>query len=136
MGSQAWQAAPGAAQASREGATQLVPEQHPPGQLVASQPEHTPPSHVSPGRHALHARPPLPQAAVSVPVRQLAPSQHPVGHDVPSHAQAPATQCWPAAQAGPLPHPNTQTERPEPGVHVQPGSTVHAALHPSPSATF
>jgi hypothetical protein len=34
---------------------------------------------------------------------QVFPAQHPLGHDVASHTQAPLTQRWPAPQAGPVP---------------------------------
>ena len=39
-------------------------------------------------------------------IRQMFPSQQPLGHEVTSQTQLPATQCWRAAQAGPAPQPH------------------------------
>lgn len=52
------------------GETQLDPEQHPPGQLVALQLVQTPAEH-DPLLHALHAAPPVPHALGEVPARQV-----------------------------------------------------------------
>jgi hypothetical protein len=51
----------------------------------------------------VQAPPPAPQRA-SVAETQLVPSQQPVGHEVASQTQAPATQRRPAPHTGPLPH--------------------------------
>jgi hypothetical protein len=55
------------------------------------------------GLQAVQAPPHAPQRA-SVAETQLVPSQQPLGHEVASQTQAPATQRRPAPQTGPLPH--------------------------------
>ncbi len=105
------------------GVWQLLPEQHPVGHDVAS---HTqlpdtqcwPAAHTAPEpqahwplvhrsafevSHAAHAAPLVPHVAVVGVVHALF-LQHPVGHDVESHVQAPETQRCPAEHAAPLPH--------------------------------
>ncbi len=64
------------------------------------------------GSHATHADAFAPHACRDGVRVQLMPVQHPA-HDVASHTQLPATQCWPSAHAGPVPHwqaPSTEHE--------------------------
>ena len=71
--------------------------------MVALHPLHAPPAQV-PVPQSWQAAPPLPQLVEVLPTRHAVPAQQPLGHEVPSHTQAPATHRWPAAQAAPLPH--------------------------------
>lgn len=103
----------------------VPPRQHPLGQEVALQ-THAPLTHAEPapqagplpqrhvpevashplavsGAQAVHATPPTAQAEI-VGVMQAPPAQHPYGHEVASHTQAPAMQLVPAPQAALLPH--------------------------------
>jgi len=57
-----------------------------------------------PAGQVWQSRPPIPHAPSTFPGWQVLPEQHPLGHDVPSHTQAPATQRCPAPQGAPLPH--------------------------------
>jgi hypothetical protein len=106
-------------------ALQVVPEQHPVGHDV---PSHTqlpcaqrwPAPQAGPAPqpqlpvaeqlsavmtlHATHARPADPQLVSDGGVTQVVPLQQPLGHDVPSQTQAPATQRWPVPHIGPPPH--------------------------------
>lgn len=100
--SHATQAAPAVPHALCEGVAHVVPEQQPLAQLVALQLAHAPLAHVPPAPQLAHAVPPVPHAVALLPARQLVPLQQP-SHEVASHTQAPPTQCWPAAHAGPLP---------------------------------
>jgi hypothetical protein len=100
--SQETHAAPLTPHAPRAAPEQVAPEQHPPGQLPALQPLHTPPEQVC-APQSWQAAPPLPQAVFELPVTQVNPEQHPFEHDVPSQTQVPARQRWPAAQTGPAP---------------------------------
>ena len=102
VASQAVHAPPAAPQVARLAGLQVVPEQQPPGQLVASQPEQAPLVQVPDGQ-PWHAAPPEPQAEVVVPLWQTLPAQQPVGQEVGSHTQAPPTQRWPAPQAAVAP---------------------------------
>ena len=72
-------------QAASDGALHWVPVQHPSGhrdmQLL-----HAPEVHVSFLGHALHTPPPVPQAPGELPGSHVAPLQHPLGHDLSSHA--------------------------------------------------
>jgi hypothetical protein len=93
------------------------PEQQPPAQPDELQsPGHVPPLH-EPVLHATHAAPPLPHMAVIVPGSHVVPLQQPIAHEVESQVQAPLTQSWPVAQAGPLPQ-----------VHAPPAEHVSAAI--------
>jgi hypothetical protein len=53
--------------------------------------------------HVAHAAPPDPHAAALLPGVHMLPLQQPL-HEVASHTHAPLAQCWPDAQAAPLPH--------------------------------
>jgi hypothetical protein len=95
------------------GSTHVLPEQHPPLQLVGLQlAGQTPALHV-PDAHATHACPPVPQSAVVLPGSQTLPLQQPVGHDVGLHTQTPEMHSWPPTQGDPLPHAHAP-----PAVHV------------------
>jgi hypothetical protein len=86
------------------GETQLVPLQHPLAQLAELQPAHAWLVQLPPP-HEAQVAPPVPQALLDVPDwHWLLPSQQPVGHEVPSHTQAPLTQCRPLPQAALPPH--------------------------------
>lgn len=122
---QAWQATPPVPQAAVWlPAWQVLPMQQPLGQLAALHTQ-APPTHAWPAtqagpaphwqvplaqlseRVALQAEqltPAVPQRA-AVGVRQVSPSQHPLGQLWASHTHAPPWQRWPAAQAAPVPHP-------------------------------
>jgi hypothetical protein len=118
---------PAAAHAITDRGRQLEPEQHPPGHVVASHPEHAPPAHVSPAGQCAHARPALPHSVASRPDMHVVPSQQPDAHDVASHTQVPASQRCPAAHAGPPPQPDSQRDAaPSSFVQLHPGSTAHA----------
>jgi hypothetical protein len=82
---------------------QVAPEQHPPAQLAALQPLHTPPAQVCVPQF-WQAAPPLPQAVPAVPDTQVVPEQQPLGQDAPSQTQMPLAQRWPAAHGAPAPH--------------------------------
>lgn len=125
--SQLWQAAPPAPQLPLAVPVRQRPvSEQQPAQLALSQTQADPPSapaaqrspaaHAGPAPHwqlpPVHAlvvtglqptqrAPPVPQAAVEA-AWQVSPAQHPA-HDSASHWQAPPTQCWPGAQAGPKP---------------------------------
>ena len=123
MNRQRAQAAPDGAQAVSERARQVDPAQQPLGHEVASQTQ-LPPRHRWPapqagpapqahepaavqlsavdGLQVVQAPPPVPQRA-SVAETQVVPSQQPLGHEVGSQTQAPATQRRPAPHTGPLP---------------------------------
>ncbi len=102
----------------------VVPEQQPAEQEVASQtqapathrcptPQAAEPPHwqtpdpeqvsVLAGSQVAQARPPLPQLPALAPGKQVLPEQQPA-QEVGLHTHAPALHCWPALQAGPLPH--------------------------------
>jgi hypothetical protein len=106
--------------------SQTLPLQHPPAHELALQ-THAPLTHACPIAHCAedpHLHAPLvhesvrdpshtEQAAPSVPhcdtdgVMQVAPEQHPVGHEPLApvvHAHWPPTHACPAAQGAPLPH--------------------------------
>lgn len=53
--------------------------------------------------HTAQVEPASPQVA-SDRVAQASPWQQPLGHEVASQMHSPATQRWPPAQAGPVPH--------------------------------
>ena len=98
------QAAPFVPQATSEGMLQFGPEQHPSGHEVAVQLLQTPLAQAPFPPQSWQAAPPLPHAALSVPLRQM-PSfeQHPVGQEVPSQTQAALTQRLPSGHIGPVP---------------------------------
>jgi hypothetical protein len=104
-------------------ATQVLPEQHPAGQLVASQTQ-LPPEHTVPGpqagllphwqplgpqvsvtvvSQALHATPPRPHWVTSPGLRHALPWQHPA-QVVVSQTHAPLWQWRPAPQGALVPH--------------------------------
>jgi hypothetical protein len=62
------------------------------------------------GVQAVHMPPLDPHATSDTGVVQLAPWQQPLGHDVASHVQTPAAQCWPGPHAAPTPHLQTPSE--------------------------
>jgi hypothetical protein len=72
------------------------------GQLVGLQLLHTPWLHPA-AAQVWHASPPAPQAASASPGKQRLSAQHPAAQLLPSHTQAPPTQCWPAEQGAPAP---------------------------------
>jgi hypothetical protein len=99
------------------GLRQLVPEQQPFGQLVAS---HTQPAPPAPQRW------PPPHAGP-----QVEPVQQPLGQLVASHTHAPERQRWPAPQP-----PNRLPQRHEPSLQVslRLGSQVTQTCPPLPQA--
>ena len=85
-------------------ATQVLPLQHPPGQVVALHGvTQAPEVQDWPAEQALQAVPPLPHWATvcADPATQVVPLQQPLGQVVPSHGtvQVPALHTFPAAQA-------------------------------------
>ena len=56
-----------------------------------------------PVAHDWQLSPPEPHAVSALPGMQTLPEQQPLAQLVPSHVQAPATQCWPARHIGPGP---------------------------------
>lgn len=54
-----------------------------------------------------HVPPPVPHAPKAPPDWHAVPVQQPDAHEVPSQTQFPLEQCWPAPQAGELPHMQT-----------------------------
>ena len=102
-GSQPTHAAPPLPHAVSECGLQVVPEQHPVGQLAAVQPLQTPTLHCWPAGQTWQAAPAEAQAAVWDPGRQVSCSQQPA-HDSASQTHAPLEQRWPAPHAGPAPH--------------------------------
>ena len=96
----------------------------------------------------MQASPALPHMPLEVPGRQTPPlPQHPLGHEMPSHMQAPLTQCLPAAQGAAVPHkqapPVEQLSAPigSQGTHVPPivpqaaiDRGMHAPFAQQPSA--
>ena len=80
-----------------------------------------------PAVHAAHVCPGGAHAVVDSVV-QTFPVQHPAGHDVASHTQAPPEQCNPAAQGAPFPHWHDP-----PAEHVSERTLSHAT-HVAPDA--
>jgi hypothetical protein len=115
-----------------EGVSHVVPLQQPDGQAHVP---HTPFVQKSPGGQGAHARPAVPHAVASPPVLHVAPSQHPVLHDVASQMQCPPEHRWPVAQAGPDPqrHPMAASH-PSLNVASQPGQTQTPLVHCRPGA--
>ena len=103
LGSQDTHAPPPAPHVVGEAVWHVEPVQHPSGQVVALQPAQAPVALQPPPPQSSQVEPPLPQNASSSPARQVVPSQQPA-HESPSQTQAPPSQRWPVAQAGPLPH--------------------------------
>lgn len=104
VASQATQVAPAVPQAESDAVAQVVPEQHPSGQLAAlHEPLQTPCTQACPAGHAWQAFPPAPHWAVVLPAWQVSLAQHPE-HELGLHTQEPPTHTWPAPQAAPLPH--------------------------------
>jgi hypothetical protein len=102
VGSQATQASPSFPQADGPGVVHEGP-QHPLGQRAALQPlQVCAPVQVCPAGHAWQGAPPIPQAPFEVPERHAPLKQHPLGHETPSHTQAPCTQSWVGGQRMPL----------------------------------
>jgi hypothetical protein len=91
VGSHDVHASPPMPQAFVERALQVGPEQHPVAH-VAAQPVHTPLMQLSPVGHISQALPPLPHAPAVLPASHEPFEQQPVGHEVPSHTQAPFRQ--------------------------------------------
>lgn len=94
---------------------QVVPVQHPLGQVLARHAGQLPALHAS-GAQLWHAAPPEPQAPLALPAWQVEPEQQPA-HEVLSQTHCPARQCCPAAHGGPPPQ-------------------VHAPAGEQPSAVF
>lgn len=93
----------------------------PPPQLHSPALEHASASVVS---QLEHAEPSVPQL-VRLAGRHVVPSQHPLGHDVASHTQAPPEQRWPTAHIALAPHAQTPpAEQPSARVASQ---ATHAA---------
>ena len=67
---------------------QLLPEQQPRGQVVASQPLQAPSLQVWPDGQAWHALPTVPQASSALPGMQTSPAQQPDGQLATSQAAA------------------------------------------------
>jgi hypothetical protein len=156
-------AAPIVPHAVGEEAVQALPLQHPVGHDVASQ-VHAPATQCCPaahgaalpqahapflhesartGSHGAQALPAGAHAAADVAVH--APfAQHPLAHDVASHAQAPKEQCWPGAHAALAPHTHapavqavlsvgshaTHAAPPIPHVASEDGMHAFSAQHP------
>ena len=121
---QLWQAVPALPQAAALSPVWQVPdEQHPVGHATPSQTQAPfrhrwpiaqaapAPQLQTPAEEQLsdcstlqgpHVRPGRPQAEREVGVH-VSPSQHPLGHDVGSHTQAPEEQCCPGPQGAVLP---------------------------------
>ena len=89
LASHAMHAAPAVPQVANDDARHCVPEQHPLGHAHVEQ---APAPQESPAGHAVQAWPAAPHAAGSFPVRQVAPSQHPLGQEVASQTQLPPSQ--------------------------------------------
>lgn len=105
-----------------------VPLQQPAGQMP-EQLEQAP-SQVSPGAQAEQACPPRPHADTSSPVRQVVPSQHPVGHVWALHTHAPPTQLWPGSHEAAPPQRQAPVESHESlVVALHPGQTHTPAMH-------
>jgi hypothetical protein len=102
--SQPVQVAPPTPHVATEGALQVAPEQHPPGQLALVQPLQRPESQVCPAGHISQRLPPAPHDAGVSPGEQAPLEQQPSGQEVPSQTQVLPMQRWPAAQAGAVPH--------------------------------
>jgi hypothetical protein len=73
-----------------EGVSHVAPTQHPLVHVVLH-PVHAWFTQFSVLPQAPHAEPPLPHALLEVPTMHVVPEQHPFGHDVPLHTQAPLT---------------------------------------------
>jgi hypothetical protein len=65
--------------------------------------------------HWTHPAPPVPHAPAEG-VSHTLPLQHPVGHELALHTQAPATHAWPAVHAGPLPQEHVPSVQPSEAV--------------------
>ncbi len=74
------------------GSLQVLPEQHPVGQLVELQPLHAPLLQVWPVGHIAHMAPAAPHALGSVPGWQVLPWQHPVEQELASQVHLPPEQ--------------------------------------------
>lgn len=94
------------------------------------QPVHTPPlRQFCAAGQAVHADPPAPHIALTLPVSHLVPVQHPFGHETPLQTHAPATHTCPAAHMGPDPQVQTPAEQPlasAPHAMHAPASAPHA----------
>ncbi len=123
VGSQAMHAEPLVPQVISELMSQTAPAQQPVGQFAGMQPLQTWFMQVCPVGQVWHADPPVPQAVIPVPGRQLAPEQQPFGQDVPLQMHWPPLQSCPEPHAAPLPHVHTPPVHPSP---VLPHAT-HAA---------
>jgi hypothetical protein len=104
---------------------QVVPEQQPPGQLVALHPLHAPPVQLSPEGHIAHVPPPAPQAVMLFPGWQVLPWQQPVEHEAAVQMHEPPEQTCPAAHAAAPP----QVHAP---VDEQPSAVAPHAMHAAP----
>ena len=82
-----------------------------------------------PVAHDWQPSPPLPHAVSAVPGMHTLPLQQPLAQLVPSQVQAPATQCWPARQAAPGPHPQVPSA---PQESLVTGSHARQAAPPVP----
>jgi hypothetical protein len=105
-GAHATQPSPPKPHAESDRALHVGPEQQP-VEHVAAHPLHVPRVQLSPPGQLWHDVPPLPQAPTLSPDWQVPDAQHPVGHDTPSHTQAPLKHRWPAEHAAPIPQPQT-----------------------------
>lgn len=136
-------ALPDSPQLASEGASHVLPLQHPVVQDCAH-PSHTLLVHEVPAAHAAHALPPKPHAALELPGWQVLFWQQPPGQLVPLHTHWPATHASPAPHAGPVPHPHApfvhesavvalqRLHAPPPVPHVPSDCALHAlpAQHP------
>lgn len=108
---------------------QVLPMQQPFGQVTVLQSQHTPWVQPTPVAQAAQVAPAVPQAVAMVPGRQTPPWQQPVGHDWPSHTQAPAEQRCPESHEDPEP----QWQAPSvPQASARSGSQATHAAPPAP----
>lgn len=124
VGSQATHADPLVPQVMSELMSQTAPAQQPVGQFAGMQPLQTWFMQVCPIGHDWHADPPVPQALMPMPGKQLEPEQHPIGHEVPLQTHWPPLQSCPEAHAAPPPHVHDPPEHPSPvlphATHAEP----------------
>jgi hypothetical protein len=110
--------------------TQACPIAH---WLLGPQPQ-LPPAHESarPAAQPMHVAPPVPHCVVEG-TTHVVPLQHPSGHELASHTQAPPTHSWPLPQGAPVPHLQAPAEE-----HPSDFSASHEmqALPPTPQAVI
>jgi hypothetical protein len=93
VGSHVWHVPPSAPQLAAEvGLMQLLPLQHPVGQVVLSHPAHTWLLQAMLAPHIAQGAPPVPHSVLAVPALHWVPLQQPVAQPVASHTQTPPEQ--------------------------------------------